>query len=101
MMLIDILRHLHEKELVHSDVRLSNILLDSKNNTAYLINFDFCAKENIPYPKEYIIMKEFMNNIKMPLSIVKEKIHDIYSLDEILDLIYCDDDHTFLKGGTS
>lgn len=52
------LKILHSNGLVHSDVRLSNMVFDSGKNIGYLIDFDLTDKVGSLYPEGYNSIKE-------------------------------------------
>ena len=45
------LDHLHDQNIVHSDIQLANIVFTQ--DTSYLIDFDLADKEGILYPGIY------------------------------------------------
>ena len=73
---INILNELHENDIVHSDVRLANMVFDDE--TSYLIDFDLAGSVGSQYPAGYSYLDERHNDAR-PLA-RREKIHDRYSL---------------------
>jgi len=48
--IISTLDELHERNLVHSDIRLQNMVCSSPSK---LLDFDLCDKDGVPYPSTY------------------------------------------------
>ncbi len=47
------LKRLHDEGLVHGDVRIGNIIFTAVRDQAYLIDFDYTAKQGEMYPPKY------------------------------------------------
>lgn len=96
VMLLEILERLHEENFVHSDVRLSNVLLSPHDSKAYLIDFDFCDKENTPYHEAYRNDSILERHSGAVPGNMREKIHDRVSLYKVIQmLLICDDVKVF------
>ena len=48
------LQNLHQEDLVHSDIRLENLIFCTDTVSAHIIDFDLTAPEGDCYPAEYV-----------------------------------------------
>jgi hypothetical protein len=80
--LIYFLRQIHDQDLAHGDIRLSNCLFLDESQSAIFIDFDFCGKENIStYPDGFNLeISDGKRHINAKAGNHLEKIHDCFSL---------------------
>ena len=78
-MLCEILSELHEqRNIVHGDIRKSNILFSNDCQSAYFIDFDLADHEDVPYLSNFNHIEERHKNA-LPYR-PRRKEHDRYSL---------------------
>ena len=76
--------HTCSMDIVHSDIRCSNVLFAEDGRSAFLIDFDLAAKENTPYPQDFnhVDINEHHKNAKAGYP--RKKIHDQFSLKQVI-----------------
>lgn len=84
VMLLEILNELHQKYIVHGDIRRSNILF-SIDSCAYFIDFDLSGKENERYPECYNHIGIIERHPKAQAHNKRKKEHDIHSLYHVIN----------------
>lgn len=78
------LQNLHQEGLVHSDMRLENLIFCTDAVSAHLIDFDLTALEGDCYPVEYVTQGIEERHSNAQCGAVRKKIHDRYSLHYVL-----------------
>ncbi len=77
------LKMIHDRQYVHGDVRVVNVIFSGCGKEAWLIDFDFAGKVDMPYPVEY--GTEFMErHCDAKPMMPRKKIHDIFAMNCIL-----------------
>lgn len=80
--ILETLHMLHEKNIVHSDVRLANMIFHADNS--HLIDFDLADKENTDYPRGYTKLVE---RLKETVQFSKrKKLHDRHSVKYVIEI---------------
>ena len=81
---LETLSKLHDRDLVHSDVRLANIVF-TKNGGGHLIDFDLVNKVNTRYPTNYNSTYIFERHNKAHPTMPRTKEHDRYSIQKCME----------------
>ena len=84
-MLLEDLQKIHDKRLVHSDIREVNIVFHSNGKAAKLIDFDLAASCGTPYPDNYRNDKIYERHPQAIGGYAREYCHDRYSLSKIME----------------
>ena len=83
---LETLSKLHDRDLVHSDVRLANIVF-TKNGGGHLIDFDLVNKVNTRYPTSYNYYTTDISerHIEALPYLPRTKEHDRYSIQKCME----------------